>query len=156
MPPKTAAAASGAAADGSTLPSGPAAAASSSSSSTSDALASLVASGSRRAREVSADIEGLLRAQKRAREEKRRLAADLKNARRRRNRLTKKARQLSTEDLLTVVAMREADAGRKSTGPAPAALADAVVEESGDALEDEEREASHAPSEDQDAAERGE
>ena len=69
MPPKTAAATSGAAADGSTLPSGPAAAASSSSSSTSEAFASLVASGSRRAREVSADIEGLLQAQKRAREE---------------------------------------------------------------------------------------
>ena len=155
MAPKTAAATSGAAADASALPSGAAAAAASSSSSSSEAFAVLAATGSRRAREVSADIEELLRAQKRAREEKRRLQADLKNARRRRNRLTKKARQLSTEDLLTVVAMREADVARRSGDPAPAALADAVVEDLGDALEDEDRIAA-APLEAQDAAEREE
>ena len=83
------------------------------------------------------------------------MAADLKNARRRRNRLTKKARQLSTEDLLTVVAMREADAGRLSGDPAPAALADAVVEDLVDTGDDEDRAAS-AASEADDAAEKEE
>ena len=83
------------------------------------------------------------------------MQADLKNARRRRNRLTKKARQLSTEDLLTVVAMREADVARRSGDPAPAALADAVVEDLGDGLEDEDRIAA-TPFEAQDAAEREE
>ena len=155
MAPKTAVATSGAAAAASALPSGAAAAATAASSSSAEAFAVLAATGSRRAKEVSADIEDLLRAQKRAREEKRRLQADLKNARRRRNRLTKKARQLSTEDLLTVVAMREADVARRSGDAAPAALADAVVRDLGDALGDEDRFAA-APLEAQDAAEREE
>ena len=38
---------------------------------------------------------------------RRRLAADLKNARKKKNRLQKRARMLSTEELLTVVAWRE-------------------------------------------------
>ena len=37
---------------------------------------------------------------------RRRLAADLKNARKKKNRLQKRARMLSTEELLTVVALR--------------------------------------------------
>ena len=155
MAPRTAVATSGAAAAASALPSGAAAAATAASSSSAEAFAVLAATGSRRAREVSADIDALLRAQKRAREEKRRLQADLKNARRRRNRLTKKARQLSTEDLLTVVAMREADVARRSADAAPAALADAVVRDLEAALEDEDRFAA-APLEAQNADEREE
>ena len=83
------------------------------------------------------------------------MQADLKNARRRRNRLTKKARQLSTEDLLTVVAMREADVARRSGDAALPALADAVVRDVGAALEDEDGFAA-APLEAQDAEEREE
>ena len=79
------------------------------------------------------------------------MAAELKNARRRRNRLTKRARQLSTEDLLTVVALREADAARRSVDSAAAPLADGNVEEEEDDAEDDERVAA-AASEDEDGA----
>ena len=40
---------------------------------------------------------------------RRKLAADLKNARKKKQRLQQRARLLSTEDLLTVVALREGD-----------------------------------------------
>ena len=40
---------------------------------------------------------------------RRKLAQDLKNAKKKKNRLQKRARLLSTEDLLTVVALREKD-----------------------------------------------
>ena len=40
---------------------------------------------------------------------RRKLAQDLKNAKKKKNRLQKRARLLSTEDLLTVVAWREKD-----------------------------------------------
>ena len=155
MAPKTAAAMSSAASSESAPPSGAAAAASSASSSSSGGIAVLAASGVTRARQVSADIDGLLLAQKRAREEKRRLAAELKNARRRRTRLTKRARQLSTEDLLTVVALREAEGKRRSGDPAPAALADAVVEDLVGPAGDEDRVAA-TPSDAEDVGEREE
>ena len=58
---------------------------------------------------MTSEIDELLAAQKRAREEKRRLANEMKNAKRRKQRLTKRARLLSTEDLLTVVALRESE-----------------------------------------------
>ena len=67
----------------------------------------LAATGETRARQVTQTIDDLLAAQKRARDEKKRLANEVKNARRRRARLTKRARLLTTEDLLTVVALRE-------------------------------------------------
>ena len=102
-----------------------------------------------RARQVSNDIDELLQAQKRAREEKQRLAKELKNARRRRNRLTKRARQLSTEDLLTVVALREAEGRRRSGDPPPACLADAIMEELvGDASSEERTGGTRAEAED--------
>ena len=69
----------------------------------------LAASGETRARQVTSQIDDLLAAQKRAHEEKKRLANEVKNAKRRRSRLTKRARLLTTEDLLTVVALRESD-----------------------------------------------
>ena len=69
MAPKTAAASSSAAAGDAPLPSGAAAAAASSSSSASGTFAVLAASGVTRAKQVSADIDQLLQAQKRAREE---------------------------------------------------------------------------------------
>lgn len=96
----------------------------------------------------------MLQAQKRAREEKKRIAAELKNARRRRNRLTKKARLLSTEDLLTVVAMREA-AHRpgQSREPTLAPLADVAPGDMGDRADASDR-AAAALSDIEDAAER--
>ena len=69
----------------------------------------LAATGETRARQVTSQIDELLAAQKRAREEKKRLANEVKNAKRRRQRLTKRARLLTTEDLLTVVALRESE-----------------------------------------------
>ena len=55
------------------------------------------------------EIHELLAAQKRTREEKKRLALEVKNAKRRKLRLTQRARLLTTEDLLTVVALRESE-----------------------------------------------
>ena len=158
MAAQTAAALSSATAtDPADLPSGAAAASSSASSSGPGVIVALAASGSDRARKVSADIDELLQAQKRAREEKKRIAAELKNARRRRNRLTKKARLLSTEDLLTVVAMREAahrpGPPRDPTLPVP--LADLALGDMGDRADASDR-AAAALSDDEDAAEREE
>ena len=75
----------------------------------------LAATGESKARRVTSEIGELLAAQKRAREEKKRLANDMKNAKRRKQRLTKRARLLSTEDLLTVVALRESDRAARET-----------------------------------------
>ena len=51
----------------------------------------------------------MLREQKAARLARQQLTKDIKNERRKRSRLTKKARLLTTEDLLQVIAMRERD-----------------------------------------------
>ena len=51
------------------------------------------------------------------------------SARHRRNRLTKWARLLTTEDLLTVVSLREGDRVARGGLPAPGVLADAAAEE---------------------------
>ena len=69
----------------------------------------LAATGESKARRVTSEIDELLAAQKRAREEKKKLANEMKNAKRRKQRLTKRARLLSTEDLLTVAALRESE-----------------------------------------------
>ena len=155
MPPKTAAASAGAAARASPFPSGAAAAASSASSSGGGAIVALAATGEARAKQVGDEIVDLLQAHKQARERKKRLAADLKNARRRRSRLTKRARMLSTEDLLTVVALRESDRAARSSAATPAVLADAAVEDMEDGAGGEDRGAD-APSEDEHAVEREE
>ena len=151
MSAQTAAAALSGTTSASALPTGAASAGSSAPPPGSGGIVALAASGVTRAKRVSADIDALLQAQKRAREEKRRLAADLKNARRKRSRLTKRARQLSTEDLLTVVALREAERVARSRDPTPAALADTAVEDMGDKADAEDRGAD-APAEDEDAA----
>ena len=98
-------------------------------------------------------MDDLQHAQKRDRQEKRRLAADLKNAHCKRSRLTKRARQLSTEDLSTVVALREAERVARSRDPTPPVLADAALEDMGDKGDAEDLGAA-ASSEDEDAAER--
>ena len=75
----------------------------------------LAATGESKARQVTSEIDELLAAQKRAREEKKKLANEVKNAKRRKQRLTKRARLLSTEDLLTVVALRESERAARET-----------------------------------------
>ena len=93
----------------------------------------LAATGETRARQVTSQIDDLLLAQKRAREEKKRLANEVKNAKRRRQRLTKRARLLTTEDLLTVVALRESDrAARENTSRTNEASDELVASEHSD------------------------
>ena len=128
MAPSTAAAKTSPSGAISAPASGTATAASTASSSAEGDIVALAASGVTRAKQVSAEIDRLLQAQKDARAEKKRLAAAVKNAHRRRSRLAKSARLLSTEDLLTVVAMRETERVARSVHPLPAALADVELE----------------------------
>ena len=67
---------------------------------------------------VNSDIERLLEEQKAARAEKKRVQNELKNAQRRRRRLKYKARLLSQDDLLQVMALRrqESEAAQGSAG----------------------------------------
>ena len=51
----------------------------------------------------------MIQQQKDLRAHRRKIATDLKNAKRKKSRLQKRARLMSTEDLLTVVALREKD-----------------------------------------------
>lgn len=76
-----------------------------------------------------ADMKG---AQARMRAERKRVAAELKNAQRRKRRLRTKARQLSNEDLLAVLLLRQeqtaehaAETGSSSAGSAPSSAGSA-------------------------------
>ena len=60
------------------------------------------------------EIERLLLDQKRGKEARKRVAQELKNAQRRRKRLTHRARLLSTEDLVRVMALRERESAAKA------------------------------------------
>ena len=60
------------------------------------------------------EIERLLLDQKRVKEERKRVAQELKNAQRRRKRLKHRARLLSTEDLVRVMALREQESAAKA------------------------------------------
>ena len=81
-----------------------------------------------------------MKQQEEMRAHRRKLAQDLKNAKRKKQRLTKRARLLSTEDLLTVVALREGpgfDAGNvfgaaQSTGREDPDLTDGAARGSED------------------------
>ena len=87
-----------------------------SSSGSGRSIVALAATGETKARQVTSQIDELLLAQKRAREEEDRLANEVKLAKRRKQRLTKRARLLTTEDFLTVVALRESErAARENT-----------------------------------------
>ena len=109
MAPKRTRAAAQAAAGGAAASGGTPAVSQASSSGSGSGLAALAARGTTKANKVKNDIEELLAAQKKVRDERKRLATEVKNARRRRSRLTKRARLLTTEDLLTVVALREGE-----------------------------------------------
>ena len=73
------------------------------------------------------EIDELLAAQKRTRQEKKRLANEMKNAKRRKQRLTKRARLLTTEDLLTVVALRESERAARDNASRAHATSDELV-----------------------------
>ena len=73
-------------------------------------VATLAAAGRAIDDRVSADITRLQAEQKRVREERKRVANELRNAQKRKQRLKHRARLLSSEDLMTVIAMRETDA----------------------------------------------
>ncbi len=104
-------------------------------------------------RSIVSEIEGLRQAQKAQRAERRKLTLELRNARRKKQRLKKKADQLSNEDLITVLAMREesvraraaakemAAAARRARGTAaaqtPAAQTPAPAEEGEEAAEEQ-------------------
>ena len=62
------------------------------------------------------EIERLLLDQKRVQEERKRVAPELKNAQRRKRRLRTKARQLSNEDILAVLLMRQEQGTAQATG----------------------------------------
>lgn len=74
----------------------------------------MLASGASAAERVTSDIENLIDTQKAMRLERKRVAQELRNAQKKRSRLKQRARLLSTEDLLTVVALREKDLVAKS------------------------------------------
>ena len=77
------------------------------SSSGSNHLHDLAQAGGNRAIEVRQDIDSLLQQQKDMRANRRKLTQDLKNAKKKKARLQQRARLLTTEELLTVVALRE-------------------------------------------------
>ena len=69
------------------------------------------------------EIQELKEQQKRAREEKKKISKDLRNAEKRRQRLKKRAKQLSDQDLLAVMTLRSAEQALR--------LKDADLEEPG-------------------------
>jgi len=90
--------------------SGSASSSSRSVSSSSGALAELAQASGNKAIQVTQDIDTLIQQQKDMRAHRRKVAQDLKNAKKKKTgRLQKRARLLTTEDLLTVVALREKD-----------------------------------------------
>ena len=77
------------------------------------------------------EILALKAEQKRARDEKLKITKELRNAQKRRQRLKKRARQLSDSDLLAVMTLRSAEQGmRKREAGEPTAAA-AAAEHSG-------------------------
>lgn len=78
---------------------------------------------------LNANIAALRSNQQRVRDERKRLAKELKNAQRRKKRLKTKARQLSNDDLLAVLLMREeasADNAENTSGPSSGAACSAA------------------------------
>ena len=63
---------------------------------------------------VKDEIQTLIDEQKRCREERKRVSAELKNAQRRQKRLKHRARLLSSEDLVRVMALRAQEEDKKA------------------------------------------
>jgi hypothetical protein len=77
------------------------------SSSGSNHMHDLAQAGGNRAIQVRQNIDSLLQQQQDMRANRRKLTQDLKNAKKKKARLQQRARLLTTEELLTVVALRE-------------------------------------------------
>ena len=75
-------------------------------------------------------IDSLKTEQHRVREERKRLAKELKNAQRRKRRLKGKARQLSNDDLLAVLLMREETAAAAGASRATSSATESSTEAS--------------------------
>ncbi len=63
---------------------------------------------------INSDIERLLQEQRRVKDERKRVVQELKNAQRRRKRLKHRARLLSSDDLVRVLSLREAELAAKA------------------------------------------
>ena len=105
--------------------------------------AEVSAAGSRAS--VNAEIDRLLKEQKRIKQEKKEMANALKNAQRRRKRLKHKARLLSKADLMEVMMLRTEEEACKrarteeeSEEPAPSGPAEGELTATGHASEAEE------------------
>ena len=84
----------------------------------------LVAVTEAKEKNILTEIQALKDAQKRAREEKKKITKELRNAEKRRQRLKKRAKQLSDSDLLAVMTLRSAEQGmRKREASEPTATA---------------------------------
>ena len=81
------------------------------------------------------EIQALKAEQKRAREEKIKITKELRNAEKRRQRLKKRAKQLSDSDLLAVMTLRSAEQGmrKKDADELTAAAASAEHSDTGTA-----------------------
>jgi hypothetical protein len=77
--------------------------------SSTDPIAPPVAPAERKGKDILAEIQGLKDDQKRAREAKKQITKDLRNAEKKRQRLKKRAKQLSDGDLLAVMTLRSAE-----------------------------------------------
>ena len=76
------------------------------------------------------EILALKAEQKRAREEKCKITKELRNAEKRRQRLKKRAKQLSDADLLAVMTLRSAEQGMRNKGADEPTAAAAAAEHS--------------------------
>jgi hypothetical protein len=95
--------------------------------SSTDPITAPVPSADRKGKDILAEIQALKDDQKRAREAKKQITKDLRNAEKKRQRLKKRAKQLSDGDLLAVMTLRSAeqalrrpDAGRDVSSPGSA------------------------------------
>lgn len=86
----------------------------------------MVVGGSAEVSCITADIVRLKQEQERAREERKRVANQLRNAQKKRRRLKSRARQLSNDDLLAVLLLRQ-DAERAGAGDAEPSAAVAAA-----------------------------
>ena len=83
--------------------------------SSTDAIAPHVAPADRKGKDILAEIQALKDAQKRARDAKKEITKDLRNAEKKRQRLKKRAKQLSDQDLLAVMTLRSAEQALRRT-----------------------------------------
>ena len=97
---------------------------------------------------VTEDIDALVQQQREQRAHRRKLAQDLKNAKKKKERLQKRARLLSTEDLLTVVAVGDKESYSAATlFSSSQSTADPEDEGSAEDAEQEQLEDSQRPQE---------